>query len=493
MPRLGAYAASKAFVLSLTEALAEELKGTGVTATALCPGLTDTAMVGASPLGRQIPGALLMSAKAAAEADSRPASGAIPSACRASPTSSSPRARARPEGAGARHRRGGAGGIGALFHFACARRRAEIEAMTSVSANGVTIEYEDFGPPEAPAILLVMGLGMQLVAWPDSLCEGLASRGFRIVRFDNRDVGLSTRMPSRGRLATTATLARALFRLPVRPSYTLDDMARDAAGLMDALEIGAAHVVGASMGGMIAQILAAEHPERVKSLTSIMSAPSRVSPRPKILRALLRPLPRDRDAAIRRMNAFFRLVGGSHYPPTDAELKAKVGRAVNRSYRPDGFARQLIAIEAAPSRIPMLGRVRAPTLVLHGSDDPLVPPIGGAMTAAAIPAPACASFPAWATFSPKRSFRCSSTRSRRIAATPKGRIRRNTGVAGGNAHETIVRARRALPLHGDARNADACGERDDLRARAAGRGSLPALPRPHRLAARSSAVLSPPT
>ena len=148
--------------------------------------------------------------------------------------------------------------------------------MTSVSANGVTIEYEAFGPPEAPAILLVMGLGMQLVAWPDSLCEGLAGRGFRVVRFDNRDVGLSSRMPSRGRLATTATLARALVRLPVRPPYTLDDMARDAAGLMDALRIGAAHVVGASMGGMIAQILAVEHPERVKSLTSIMSAPSRV-------------------------------------------------------------------------------------------------------------------------------------------------------------------------------------------------------------------------
>jgi pimeloyl-ACP methyl ester carboxylesterase len=257
--------------------------------------------------------------------------------------------------------------------------------MSSVRANGLTIEYEEFGPTEAPPILLVMGLGMQLVAWPDSLCEALAGRGFRVVRFDNRDVGLSTRMPSRGRLATTAALARALVRLPVRPPYTLDDMARDAAGLMDALKIGAAHVVGASMGGMIAQILAAEHPERVKSLTSIMSAPSRVSPRPKVLRALLRPMPRDREAAIRRMNAFFRLVGGSQYPPTDAELTAKVDRSVRRSYRPDGFARQLIAIEAAPSRIPMLGRVRAPTLVLHGSDDPLVPPSGGKMTAAAIP------------------------------------------------------------------------------------------------------------
>src|SRR5208283_3209620 len=159
--------------------------------------------------------------------------------------------------------------------------------MTAVQANGIDIEYAETGRRDAPVILLIMGLGMQLVAWPDSLCEGLAQRGFRVVRFDNRDVGLSSRMPAAGRLKTGAMLARALVRLPVRPPYTLNDMARDAVGLMDGLGIRSAHVVGVSMGGMIAQIVAAEHPDRVKSLISIMSSPARIMPRPKVLRALL--------------------------------------------------------------------------------------------------------------------------------------------------------------------------------------------------------------
>ncbi len=257
--------------------------------------------------------------------------------------------------------------------------------MSSVQANGITIEHQELGPPDAPAILLIMGLGMQLVAWPDSLCQGLAARGFRVVRFDNRDVGLSTRMPSASRLRTGGMMARAFLHLPVRPPYTLNDMARDAVGLMDGLGIGSAHVVGASMGGMIAQIVAAEHPDRVKSLISIMSSPARIMPRPKVLRALLRPRPRDRDQAIRRMHDFFRLVAGPGYPPTEPELRAKVDRSVSRSFRPDSFARQLVAIQTGPSRVAMLRRVRAPTLVVHGADDPLVPPGGGKMTAAAVP------------------------------------------------------------------------------------------------------------
>ena len=176
------------------------------------------------------------------------------------------------------------------------------KAMTAIRANGVTIEYETFGPAGAPAILLVMGLGMQLVAWPDSLCEGLARRGFRVVRFDNRDVGLSSRMPVAGPARTTAHDGARRLRLPVRPPYTLNDMARDAVGLMDALGIDAAHVVGASMGGMIAQIVAAEHPDRVRSLTSIMSSPgARDADGRRCSRALLKPPPRDREQAIRRM------------------------------------------------------------------------------------------------------------------------------------------------------------------------------------------------
>jgi pimeloyl-ACP methyl ester carboxylesterase len=257
--------------------------------------------------------------------------------------------------------------------------------MTTVRANGITIEVQETGPRDAPVILMIMGLGMQLVAWPDSLCDGLAARGFRVVRFDNRDVGLSSRMPSAGPVTTTTMMARAFFRLPVRPPYSLNDMARDAIGVLDGLGIAAAHLVGASMGGMIAQIIAAEHPDRAKSLTSIMSSPAMLTPRPRVLRALLRPRPRDKDMAIRRMTEFFRLVGGSAYPPSDSELRAKVNRSVHRSYRPDSFTRQLLAIRTAPSRVRMLRHVRAPTLVLHGSDDPLVPVEGGKLTAAAIP------------------------------------------------------------------------------------------------------------
>jgi pimeloyl-ACP methyl ester carboxylesterase len=257
--------------------------------------------------------------------------------------------------------------------------------MTAVKANGIVIEYAETGARDAPAILMIMGLGMQLVGWPDSLCQGLAARGFRVIRFDNRDVGLSSRMPSARPLATTVMMARAAMRLPVRPPYTLNDMALDTVGLMDALGIASAHIVGASMGGMIAQIVAIEHPQRVRSLTSIMSSPARPTPRPKVLRALLRPRPRSREMAIRRMTEFFRLVGGAAYPPTDVELRARVEGSVRRSYRPDAFARQLIAVQTAPSRVGQLGRVRAPTLVLHGGDDPLVPAIEGRLSAAAIP------------------------------------------------------------------------------------------------------------
>ena len=226
-----------------------------------------------------------------------------------------------------------------------------------------------------------------------------------VVRFDNRDAGLSTRMPSAGSLATSAMMARAFLGLRVRPPYTLNDMARDTVGLMDALGIDHAHVVGASMGGMIAQIVAIEHPERVKSLTSIMSTSGdRALPGPKgkVLRALLRPRPRDKALAVRRYMEMFRLIGGTGYPPTEAELRARVERALRRSYRPDGFARQLIAIQTAPSRVLKLRGVRAPTLVLHGSHDPLVPLAGGRTRPPTSPARACASFPGWATFCPKR-------------------------------------------------------------------------------------------
>ena len=143
--------------------------------------------------------------------------------------------------------------------------------VTIVRANAIDIEYEAIGPRDGQPMVLIMGLGMQLTAWPDDFCQGLASRGFRVIRFDNRDTGLSTKMPAIGPIKATAMLAGATLRLPVRPRYGLADMARDAIGLMDALKINRAHIVGASMGGMIAQIVAADYPERVKSMVSLMS------------------------------------------------------------------------------------------------------------------------------------------------------------------------------------------------------------------------------
>jgi pimeloyl-ACP methyl ester carboxylesterase len=259
--------------------------------------------------------------------------------------------------------------------------------MTSVEANGIAVEYAETGPRDGPVILLIMGLGMQLIGWPQSFCEGLAARAFRVVRFDNRDVGLSTTIPA-GKLAMIAKLGRALLGLPVKPRYTLTDMARDALGLLDALGIARAHVVGASMGGMIAQLLAIEHPDRVASLTSIMSTTGdRKLPGPqrKVLRTLLRPRPRNKEAAVRRGMALFRMIAGSGYPPPDAELHDMVERAVHRSYRPSAVLRQLLAIYAAPNRAQALRRVQAPTLVLHGDDDPLVPLAAGEDTAANIP------------------------------------------------------------------------------------------------------------
>ncbi len=199
VPQLAVYAAAKAYVLSLTEAVGEELRGTGVTATALCPGLTDTAMVRGSELGQPVPAAMIMSPKAVAEAGCaaclRGEAVVVPGLANrlfAGCAPFVPRALARAI------RRRGEQRLGAARRGASGYRcRKREKAMTSVRANGITIEYEAFGPAGAPAILLVMGLGMQLIAWPDSLCEGLAARGFRVVRFDNRDVGLSSRMPSR--------------------------------------------------------------------------------------------------------------------------------------------------------------------------------------------------------------------------------------------------------------------------------------------------------
>lgn len=261
--------------------------------------------------------------------------------------------------------------------------------MPQVRANGINLEYEAFGDRGAPPIVLIMGLGGQLVLWPDELCAALAGAGHHVIRFDNRDVGLSTKLetPRRPRLMRAALAARLGFR--VRAPYTLDDMAHDTVGLLDALELPRAHVVGASMGGMIAQIVAAKHPQRVDSLTLIMSTsgnPRLPGPRLELQLRLVRPPPgHDREALIRHSMQTWRLIGSPQFPPDEKTLRAKVERSYDRSSYRHGLARQTLAIIASGSRVPLLRRITAPTLVIHGAEDPLVPVAAGHDLAQHIP------------------------------------------------------------------------------------------------------------
>ena len=241
--------------------------------------------------------------------------------------------------------------------------------MPRVRANGVELEYETFGRPGAPPLLLVGGLGTQLISWDEGFCELLASRGFYVIRFDNRDAGLSTLMDG-------------------EPGYSLDDMAADVVGLLDALGIPSAHVVGASMGGFIAQLVALNHPEHVLSLTSIMSGPNgddQVPPTDEAQALLLTPAPPTRAERIQLGLRSKRTLLGPADPFDEKYEHAKVERAVDRAYHPAGFARQLQAILSAPSRMPRLPSLRVPTLVIHGNADILVPVDNGRMVAAAIP------------------------------------------------------------------------------------------------------------
>jgi pimeloyl-ACP methyl ester carboxylesterase len=262
--------------------------------------------------------------------------------------------------------------------------------MSSLRCNGLDIEYESLGDPAAPAILLIMGLGMQLVAWPDGFCRHLVERGLRVIRFDNRDAGLSGRVEGGKRPNLVWAMLAARLRLPLRPPYTLNDMASDAIGLIDGLGIAQAHVAGASMGGMIAQVLAARFPQRVLSLTSIMSSsgnPRLSWPKRDALKALMsRPEdPRNPEIVIDHLVRVFGVIGSPAFPADPAELRMRLGHAVRRSYYPAGVARQLLAVIAAGDRRKLLRTIAVPTLVIHGSADPLVPLDAGRDTARNIP------------------------------------------------------------------------------------------------------------
>lgn len=247
-----------------------------------------------------------------------------------------------------------------------------------VQANGISIEVEDTGRGEP--LLLVMGLGMQLVAWPDELVAELVSRGFRVIRFDNRDIGLSQAFDHLGVPNLAWSTMRWMFNLPIASPYTLADMAADGFGVLDALGIERAHVCGASMGGMIAQHMAATRPERVSSLTLAMtSSGARSLPRPsaRVLHALL-SRPRTGkgsalDAIVDHYVYLFDVIGSPRYRTPPDVLRQRLGGAVRRAWRPQGSVRQLTAVAADGDRSSMLARIVAPTSILHGADDPLVP------------------------------------------------------------------------------------------------------------------------
>lgn len=257
-----------------------------------------------------------------------------------------------------------------------------------LDANGVRLAYDDFGNANDPAILLIMGMATQMTAWPLSFCRGLADRGFYVVRYDNRDVGLSEKMLTARIPSTLDMMLKAGINRPLKVSYKLDDMATDALELMNALNLNQAHVVGVSMGGMIGQVLAAKHSSRVCSLTSIMSSsgdPNLPRASKKVTRALLKRYLGLVKPGLKSTIAFQRLIGSPGFPQSDDELNEKVRAAFQRSFYPPGFARHMAAIMASGSRVELLKAIKAPSLVIHGRDDVLVPLACGVDTARRIP------------------------------------------------------------------------------------------------------------
>jgi len=249
--------------------------------------------------------------------------------------------------------------------------------------DGIEVCYETFGDPDAPAMLLTMGLATQMLGWHEDFCAELAGRGFHVIRFDNRDCGRSQRM--NGAVPSVLQLLRRDKRAA---GYTLDDMAGDGAGLLDHLEIETAHVVGASMGGMIAQTMAARYPDRVLSLASMMSntgARWSGQPSPRLYHVLLKAPPRDREAYKEHAVWVFSKIGSADFERDNDDLRRIAGMSYDRGINPAGTSRQLAAIIASGDRTPLLREITAPTLVIHGTKDKLVPPSGGRATARAIP------------------------------------------------------------------------------------------------------------
>lgn len=273
-----------------------------------------------------------------------------------------------------------------------------------VSANGVRIEVDIHGPDSGEPLLMIMGLGMQLIAWPEGLVDELVAQGFRVIRFDNRDVGLSQSFDGLGVPNIPLTALLHTLRLPLKAPYQIADLARDAVGVLDALGIARAHVCGASMGGMIAQHLGFAHAQRVKSLTLMMTTSGhRGLPKEslKVRRALLsRPRPattpeQKLENILDHYVELYGVIGSPGYPPEPRVLRERIARGVKRAFRPQAVARQLVAIAADAHRAERLPRIAAPTLVIHGQDDALIPVAAAHDLAHRIPGARLEILPGW--------------------------------------------------------------------------------------------------
>jgi proline iminopeptidase len=262
--------------------------------------------------------------------------------------------------------------------------------MPTLTANGIRIAFDTAGDPKAVPLLLVHGVGMQLTAWPDEFIDGLVELGFYVIRFDNRDCGLSTKFERAGVPRPWLAWLKARVGWPLRPPYTLADMADDALGVLSALGVARAHVVGVSMGGMIGQVLAARHPNRVLSLVSIMSSSGRrglPGPAPAVRAVFGRRLPAAADSAaiIDATVCQLQAIASPAFPTPEKQLRRRVARSLRRNCCPEGAARQMLAVMASGDRSALLGTIVVPTLVIHGAADPLVPLACGADTAARVP------------------------------------------------------------------------------------------------------------
>lgn len=260
--------------------------------------------------------------------------------------------------------------------------------MPNAIANGISIEYEVFGDSASPALLLIAGNGAQVFFWDAEFCNALVREGFFVIRFDNRDAGLSTKFDQAGVPDFQAAIDALMAGKPVHSAYTLDDMATDSVGLLAALGIEKAHICGASMGGMIAQVVSCRHPERTLSLTSIMSTtgnPTLPQGNPEALAAVLAPVPEEREAYIEHNLNVWRKIWSPGFPFEETRARAFLEKSYDRAYYPQGGVRQNIAILANGDRSEALSKVLVPTLVIHGTDDPLIPVECGIATAQAIP------------------------------------------------------------------------------------------------------------